>query len=187
MAERGKRVEGKGLLRFRDEDGSIIHGLEAKVSLRENSKNTGAPQLQRVDEEAQYASGEYYIEINTLPTRRYIVDINGNAATEVMIPRPGLVRIVGDKVQGKVSLWMPQGSKFVLFNQLELAHNKGGNQLVLCRGNYEAHWIGDDGREHKSRFAVESDELTVVELMAGVGSASPIREQRKGIQWGSGQ
>jgi hypothetical protein len=141
--------------------------------------------LQRCNEEAKYSSGEYYIEVNTVPVRRYVVDVSGNATTEVMIPRPGLVRIVGDKVKGVVSLWMAQGDKFIQFDQLKLADNKEGKQLVLCRGTYEAHWTGPDREETITRFRVESDELTVVLLKAGAGVASPIMEKRKEIQWNS--
>jgi hypothetical protein len=187
MVSRPARVEGIGALRFRDEDGGIINGLEAKVSLRWNSTNTGAQHLQRCNEEAKYSSGEYYIEVNTVPVRRYVVDVSGNATTEVMIPPPGLVRIVGDKVQGLVSLWMPQGDKFIQFDQLKLADNKEGSQLVLCRGTYEAHWTGADKNEAITRFRIESDELTVVVLKAGAGLASPIMEKRKGIQWNGGR
>jgi hypothetical protein len=84
-------------------------------------------------------------------------------------------------------LWATLGDKYVQFDQLELAHNKAGNQVVLCPGNYQVRWADGHKREVVTRFRVESDELTVVELKGGADTATPIKEERKGIQWNSGR
>ncbi len=154
----------KGSLRFRYEDtpDKPMVGYEALVNIR---FLTGKAIRQKCNEELEYPPGEYFVEVNTLPISRFVVNIDFGAVTVIELREPGLLQIINPVNCDSISLYAPIGNKFVKF--IELGKNDKGisKPLQLKPGSYEAHWrVGKGGTEKNTPFRIEQNKLKNLKL-----------------------
>jgi hypothetical protein len=156
-----------GSLRFRYEDNPDrpITEFDAIVNIR---FEPGPTIKQRCTAELEYAPGNYYIEINTMPISRFNVDIDFGAITEIQIPQPGYVQFTNASPRGTATLYAPLGNRFVPFTNVAISGNQTAQRLQLKPGAYEVHWKKNPNSpfatETIDRFVVQSNSVTEVEL-----------------------
>ena len=156
-----------GSLRFRYEDAPDrpVTEFDAIVNIR---FEPGPTVKQRCTAELEYAPGNYYIEVNTMPVSRFNTDIDFGATTEIQIPQPGYVQFTNKTPLGSISLFTPLGNKFVRFYGLRISGNPASQRLQLKPGVYEVHWVKNPAApfatETVERFNVKSNSVTEVEL-----------------------
>ena len=156
-----------GSLRFRYEDAPDrpVTEFDAIVNIR---FEPGPTVKQRCTAELEYAPGNYYIEINTLPISRFNTDIDFGAITEIQIPESGYVQFTNTTQLGAISLYTPLGNKFVRFHGLRITGDPDDQRLRLKPGLYEVHWVKNPNLpfapETIERFTVKSNSVTEVEL-----------------------
>ncbi len=156
-----------GSLRFRYEDAPDrpVTEFDAIVNIR---FEPGPTVKQRCTAELEYAPGNYYIEINTMPVSRFNTDIDFGAITEIQIPEPGYVQFTNTAPRGNVSLFTPLGNKFVRFHGLRITGNPDDQRLRLRPGAYEVRWVKNPNMpfatETIERFQVRSNSVTEIEL-----------------------
>jgi hypothetical protein len=156
-----------GSLRFAyDGDrGRPVKEFEAIVTRRFD--NLGPSIRQRCTAELEYAPGNYYVEVNTLPITRYNLDIDFGSTTELRLPQPGFVQFTNTNTLGRVTLYHPMGEHYVSFYALDVNGNPAAQQVQLKPGTYEAHFKLPNlpyARERVVKFLIKSNAITDVEL-----------------------
>jgi hypothetical protein len=160
-----------GSLRFRyvDAEGLSIDRPITEFDAIVNIRFEPGPTIrQRCTAELEYAPGNYYIEVNTMPISRFNVDIDFGAITEIGLPQPGFVQFTNATPKGQVSLFAPLGNKFVRFVDVNVTGNPAAQKLMLKPGAYEVHWVKNPNLPYASEtvehFVVQSNAITEVEL-----------------------
>lgn len=123
---------------------------------------------QRCTAELEYAPGNYHIEINSLPIKKYNVDVDFGNTSELPVPQPGFVQFTNTKPIGRVKLYYQLGDQFVTFYGMELNGTLEAQKLQLLPGPYEVHWIKNAGMPFGSeivqRFQIRANSITEIEL-----------------------
>jgi len=156
-----------GSLRFAygSNPGRPVKEYEAIVTRRFD--NLGPSIRQRCTAELDYAPGNYYVEVNTLPITRYNLDIDFGSTTELKLPEPGFVQFTNTDAVGRVSLYAPLGDRYVSFYALDVSGNPAAQQVQLKPGTYEAHFTRSNlpyARESVVKFLIKSNAITEVQL-----------------------
>lgn len=111
---------------------SAVNKTKVECIVREKDK-TETLNVQQLNTKQRYLTGEYELEILTLPRIYETVRINQSESTNVKIPEPGLVVLS--------ALSSPYGSIFEVSNELkwvcDLNINKGRQALYLLPGKYK--------------------------------------------------
>ncbi len=158
----------KGSLRFayQGNPGRPVKEFEAIVTRRFD--NLGPSIRQRCTAELDFAPGNYYIEVNTLPITRYNADIEFGSTTELKVPEPGFVQFTNTNHVGRVALHTPLGDSYVRFFTLEVNGDLNGQKVQLKPGTYEARYLKTPdmpyAKETIIKFLVKSNAITDVEL-----------------------
>ncbi len=156
---------GSLVFRYDDAPDRPVSEFEALVNIR---FEPGPTVRQRCTAELEFAPGNYYIEVNTMPISRFNADIDFGAATVIYLPQPGFVQFTNSTPKGIVTLFAPLGNKFVPFHTMNVTGNPSAQRLQLKPGAYEAHWVKNPSlpyaAETVERFNVQSNSVTEVEL-----------------------
>ena len=111
---------------------STINKTKVECIIREKGK-TETLNVQQLNTKQRYLTGEYDLEILTLPRIYETVRINQSESTNVKIPEPGLVVLSASS--------SPYGSIFEVSNELkwvcDLNTKKGRQALYLLPGKYK--------------------------------------------------
>ncbi len=111
---------------------SAINKTKVECIIREKGK-TKTINVQQLNTKQRYLTGEYDLEILTLPRIYETVRINQSESTNVKIPEPGLVVLSASS--------SPYGSIFEVSNELkwvcDLNTKKGRQALYLLPGKYK--------------------------------------------------
>ncbi len=111
---------------------SAINKTKVECIVREKSK-TETLNVQQLNTKQRYLTGEYDLEILTLPRIYETVRVNQSESTNVKIPEPGLVVLSASS--------SPYGSIFEVNNELkwvcDLNTKKGRQALYLLPGKYK--------------------------------------------------
>ena len=111
---------------------SAINKTKVECIIREKGK-TETLNVQQLNTKQRYLTGEYDLEILTLPRIYETVRINQSESTNVKIPEPGLVVLSASS--------SPYGSIFEVSNELkwvcDLNTKKGRQALYLLPGKYK--------------------------------------------------
>jgi len=111
---------------------SAINKTNVECIIREKGK-TETLNVQQLNTKQRYLTGEYELEILTLPRIYKTVRVNQSESTNVKIPEPGLVVLSASS--------SPYGSIFKVSNQLkwvcDINLNKGRQTINLLPGKYK--------------------------------------------------
>ena len=111
---------------------SAINKTKVECIIREKGK-TETLNVQQLNTKQRYLTGEYDLEILTLPRIYETVRVNQSESTNVKIPEPGLVVLSASS--------SPYGSIFEISNELkwvcDLNTKKGRQALYLLPGKYK--------------------------------------------------
>ncbi len=158
----------KGSLRFayQGDPGRPVKEFEAIVTRRFD--NLGPSVRQRCTAELDFAPGNYYIEVNTLPITRFNADIDFGTTTELKIPEPGFVQFTNTTPVGRVALHAPLGDGYVRFFTMDVNGNLNGQKVQLKPGTYEARFTKTPNMPYAQetiiKFLIKSNAITDVEL-----------------------
>lgn len=123
---------------------------------------------QPCDKEVDYETGNYHIEINTLPVSRRNIDLDFGSSYRIDLDEPGFVQITNTRAIGKISLYYQLGDQFVRFHVLDVTGNTEQQKLRLQPGRYEVHYRKNPevptAREDVVPFGVKSNFITDIML-----------------------
>lgn len=169
--EEGKKniitvVVGQGTLRFsyKNNPKRPVKEYQAIVNCRSDYSPTI---YQQCAETLVYEPGNYYVEINTLPTLRKNVDFEFGVITDIYIPEPGTLQFTNSNNFGKVALLFQSGDRFMEFKQVRITGNPLTQKLELQPGAYQVLYynsIGDRPKEIRIPFFIKSNENVELEL-----------------------
>ena len=169
--EEGKKniitvVVGQGTLRFsyKNNPKRPVKEYQAIVNCRSDYSPTI---YQQCAETLVYEPGNYYVEINTLPTLRKNVDFEFGVITDIYIPEPGTLQFTNSNNFGKVALLFQSGDRFMEFKQVRITGNPLTQKLELQPGAYQVLYynsIGDRPKEIRIPFFIKSNETVELEL-----------------------
>ena len=169
--EEGKKniitvVVGQGTLRFsyKNNPKRPVKEYQAIVNCRSDYSPTI---YQQCAETLVYEPGNYYVEINTLPTLRKNVDFEFGVITDIYIPEPGTLQFTNSNNFGKVALLFQSGDRFMEFKQVRITGNLLTQKLELQPGAYQVLYynsIGDRPKEMRIPFFIKSNETVELEL-----------------------
>jgi hypothetical protein len=169
--EEGKKniitvVVGQGTLRFsyKNNPKRPVKEYQAIVNCRSDYSPTI---YQQCAETLVYEPGNYYVEINTLPTLRKNVDFEFGVITDIYIPEPGTLQFTNSNNFGKVALLFQSGDRFMEFKQVRITGNLLTQKLELQPGAYQILYynsIGDRPKEMRIPFFIKSNETVELEL-----------------------
>ena len=169
--EEGKKniitvVVGQGTLRFsyKNNPKRPVKEYQAIVNCRSDYSPTI---YQQCAETLVYEPGNYYVEINTLPTLRKNVDFEFGVITDIYIPEPGTLQFTNSNNFGKVALLFQSGDRFMEFKQVRVGGNPLTQKLELQPGAYQVLYynsIGDRPKEIRIPFFIKSNETVELEL-----------------------
>jgi len=169
--EEGKKniitvVVGQGTLRFsyKNNPKRPVKEYQAIVNCRSDYSPTI---YQQCAETLVYEPGNYYVEINTLPTLRKNVDFEFGVITDIYIPEPGTLQFTNSNNFGKVALLFQSGDRFMEFKQVRITGNLLTQKLELQPGAYQVLYynsIGDRPKEIRIPFFIKSNETVELEL-----------------------
>ncbi len=158
----------KGSLRFAYQGNPERPVKEFEAIVTRRFDNLGPSVRQRCTAELDFAPGNYYIEVNTLPITRYNADIDFGTTTELKIPEPGFVQFTNTEPVGRVALHTPLGDSYVRFFTLEVNGNLNGQKVQLKPGTYEARYLKTPdmpyAQETIIKFLIKSNAITDVAL-----------------------
>jgi len=92
---------------------------------------TGATVRQNCAEAKMYEPGTYYVEVNTLPPYKAVIDLNFDAIYEIQIPESGTLMIMNNQPLGKIQIQSMLGDQYVTFHTLEITGNPGEQKVTL--------------------------------------------------------
>lgn len=157
----------KGTLAFGYE-GTSGRKVSEFVAVVKKNFEPGPLTQQRCDTELEYESGNYHVEINTLPVSRRNIDLEFGSSYRIDIPEPGFIQFTNTAPVGKVSLYFQLGDQFVRFYAIDLNGNRTQQKLRLQPGKYEVRYSKRPDipvhREEVFTFNVRSNETTEMEL-----------------------
>ena len=114
--------------------------LEIKMNSKINyqyiirrSRNDTILNVQQINEIEEYLVGKYDIELLTLPTRKFSIDISENETSTYSIPTPGLANIILPS-KGYGGLYEQNGNKLKQIYHFKA--KKTEHRLTLLPGNY---------------------------------------------------
>ena len=159
-------VVGQGTLRFsyKNNPKRPVKEYQAIVNCRSDYSPTI---YQQCAETLVYEPGNYYVEINTLPTLRKNVDFEFGVITDIYIPEPGTLQFTNSNNFGKVALLFQSGDRFMEFKQVRIGGNLLTQKLELQPGAYQVLYynsIGDRPKEIRIPFFIKSNETVELEL-----------------------
>jgi hypothetical protein len=159
-------VVGQGTLRFsyKNNPKRPVKEYQAIVNCRSDYSPTI---YQQCAETLVYEPGNYYVEINTLPTLRKNVDFEFGVITDIYIPEPGTLQFTNSNNFGKVALLFQSGDRFMEFKQMRIGGNLLTQKLELQPGAYQVLYynsIGDRPKEIRIPFFIKSNETVELEL-----------------------
>jgi len=116
----------------------------------------------------EYEPGNYHVEINTLPIKRYTVDLDFGITADLPVDEPGFVQFTNTTPVGKISLYTPLGDQFVRFYAMQVDGKPDGQKVRLQPGTYEVHFKRNPQlpleEDVVQRFVVKSNSTSEVEL-----------------------
>jgi hypothetical protein len=159
-------VVGQGTLRFsyKNNPKRPVKEYQAIVNCRSDYSPTI---YQQCAETLVYEPGNYYVEINTLPTLRKNVDFEFGVITDIYIPEPGTLQFTNSNNFGKVALLFQSGDRFMEFKQVRIGGNLLTQKLELQPGAYQVLYynsVGDRPKEIRIPFFIKSNETVELEL-----------------------
>ena len=159
-------VVGQGTLRFsyKNNPKRPVKEYQAIVNCRSDYSPTI---YQQCAETLVYEPGNYYVEINTLPTLRKNVDFEFGVITDIYIPEPGTLQFTNSNNFGKVALLFQSGDRFMEFKQVRIGGNLLTQKLELQPGAYQVLYynsVGDKPKEIRIPFFIKSNETVELEL-----------------------
>ncbi len=123
---------------------------------------------QPCETEKQYESGNYHIELNTLPISRRNLDIDFGTNFIVEIDEPGYVSIINTSAMGKASLYFQNGDMFSKFYTIDITGNPALQKVQLQPGPYQIRYkdngVFQSTMEKTVRFMVKSNTITEILL-----------------------
>lgn len=142
--------------------GRPVSEYQARVAQR--SGNTDV--TQQCDIDRPYDPGSYHITVNTKPLSHFYVDLEMNATTVLALPEPGFVQFTNTNRLNTVSLYAPQGDRFIRFMGFDILGQVADQKLDLKPGKYEVKFIPNakTGQEITIPFVVKSNQVTELEL-----------------------
>lgn len=157
----------KGTLSFAY-DGNIDRPVTEFIAVVKKNFEPGPLVTQRCDTQMDYESGNYHIEINTLPVSRRTIDLDFASSYRIDIPEPGYVEFTNENDLGKVGLFYQLGDQFVQFYAIEINGNPEKQKLRLQPGKYQARYKKNPQipvhNEEKHVFHIRSNQTTTLEL-----------------------
>lgn len=160
-----------GSLRFRyvDAEGSIISRPVTEYEARVNIRFEPGPTIrQRCTAELEYAPGNYYIEVNTIPIQRFNVDIDFGAITQLSLQQPGYLQFTNTSPKGRVSIFAPLGNQFVRVYDVNITGNAAAQRVMMRPGKYEIHWTKNPNMPYAAEtvetFHIQMNAVTEIEL-----------------------
>lgn len=122
---------------------------------------------QECTQELYYEPGNYYIEVNTLPTFKRNLDVDMESVYQVLIPEDGKLKFQSPGYLGPVEFYMPLGDQFLRFHSMNVPR-EGEYELILQPGTYEIRYKPDPHMPYAEtkviRFYIESNETTSLDL-----------------------
>jgi hypothetical protein len=158
-------TNGSLIFRYEDAPERPVDEFDAIVNIR---FEPGPTVKQRCSSELEYAPGNYYIEMNTLPVTRFNADIEFGSQTIVTLKQPGYVQVMNTNAVGKVSFYHQLGDRYVRFYGLDITGRPDDQKLRLQPGPYEIRWVKNPAMPYASesvqRFSVQPNMMTQIEV-----------------------
>ncbi len=153
-----------GSLHFEYEGNRDRPVSEYQARVAQRSGNTDVTQSCDIDR--PYDPGSYHITVNTKPLSHFYVDLEMNAVTVLALPEPGFVQFTNTNRLNTVSLYAPQGDRFIRFMGFDILGQVADQKLDLKPGKYEVRFVPNpkNGQEVTIPFIVKSNEVTELEL-----------------------
>ena len=122
--------------------------------------------IQQINEEEQYLTGKYDIELLTLPRQKFFnVEILANESTRYSIPTPGLANIILPS-KGSGGLYLQNGDK--LEQIYHFKSKKKEHRLTLLPGNYKVVFRAKAAKEYiytkEINFKIKSGKSELIKI-----------------------
>lgn len=97
----------------------------------------GATIMQNCRDILYYDPGTYYIEVTTIPTSKFSVDLSFGAVYEIQIQQPGNLVITNTNEIGKIQLQQVLGDQFATFMTMNITGDLDKQTLEIQPGVYK--------------------------------------------------
>ncbi len=128
----------------------------------------GETVLQRCADKRQYEPGTYYVEITTLPTSKYSIDLSFGLVYEIQLQEPGYLQFTNTSPYGSIDLQCPLGDDFATFKTVAITGNSAAQRFNIQPGIYKAIIPVDPKMPQAGKktieFRIQSNKETAIEL-----------------------
>jgi hypothetical protein len=84
-------------------------------------------------EQKMFEPGDYYVELDILPSYSVATEVSFGATTEIQIPQEGIMNITNINMIGEVTLMYEHGDQFEAFKVIQVNGNDLENQRLYLR------------------------------------------------------